>query len=71
MGAGKPVIMTDSLENSRYPDGTCIRISAGFSESAELEAVVRWAGRITGATARDRRQARQPTSVMRTRSSES
>ena len=37
-GTGKPVFMTDSLENSRYPDGTCIRISAGLSESAELEA---------------------------------
>jgi hypothetical protein len=43
MGAGKPVFITDSLENSRYPDGTCIRISAGLSESAELEAVIRWA----------------------------
>jgi hypothetical protein len=43
MGAGRPVIMTDSLENSRYPDGTCIKISAGLSEEAELEAILRWA----------------------------
>jgi hypothetical protein len=43
MGAGRPVIMTDSLENSRYPDGTCIKISAGVSEEAELEATLRWA----------------------------
>ena len=43
MGAGTPVIMTDSLENSSYPEATCIRISAGVKEEAELEAVVRWA----------------------------
>ena len=43
MGAGTPVIMTDSLENSRYPEDTCIKISAGLKEEAELEAIVRWA----------------------------
>jgi glycosyltransferase involved in cell wall biosynthesis len=42
MGAGTPVIMTDSLENSRYPEDTCIKISAGLREEAELEAMVRW-----------------------------
>jgi glycosyltransferase involved in cell wall biosynthesis len=41
MGVGKPVFMTDSIENSRYPEGTCIRISAGLSESDELEQVIR------------------------------
>ena len=49
MGLGKPVIMTDSLENSRYPEGTCIRISAGLSESDELEAVIRLAANRRGA----------------------
>jgi hypothetical protein len=43
MGAGTPVIMTDSLENASYPEGTCIRISSGIKEEAELEAIVRWA----------------------------
>jgi len=42
MGVGKPVIMTDSLENSRYPDATCIKVQAGISEAAELHALVRW-----------------------------
>jgi hypothetical protein len=42
MGMGKPVIMTDSLENSHFPDATCLKISAGLSEAAELEAMVRW-----------------------------
>jgi glycosyltransferase involved in cell wall biosynthesis len=42
MGAGKPVIMTDSIENSRYPADTCIKISAGASEEAELDAIIRW-----------------------------
>lgn len=43
MGAATPVIMTDSVENSRYPEGACIRIGSGLSESAELEAVIEWA----------------------------
>ena len=40
-GIGKPVIMTDSLENSRCPDATCIKVQAGISEAAELHALVR------------------------------
>ena len=43
MGASTPVIMTDSLENSSYPEATCIPMSAGVKEETELEAVVRWA----------------------------
>jgi hypothetical protein len=43
MGAGRPVVMTDSPENARYPEGTCIKIGAGISEEAELEVVLRWA----------------------------
>ena len=43
MGAGKAVMMTDSEENARYPEGSCIKISSGVSEAAELEAVIEWA----------------------------
>lgn len=43
MGAGMPVIMTDSLENSSYPDGACIKIRSGIGEARELRAVVEWA----------------------------
>jgi len=42
MGSGKTVVMTDSPENSRYPDGICLRISSGLSEATELEAVAGW-----------------------------
>jgi glycosyltransferase involved in cell wall biosynthesis len=40
MNAGTPVIMTDSEENSRYPTRTCVKISAGLSEEAELDAIL-------------------------------
>jgi len=43
MGAGLPVVMSDSEENSRYPEDACLRISSGLSESAELEELVAWA----------------------------
>jgi glycosyltransferase involved in cell wall biosynthesis len=43
MGAGKAVLMTDSLENSPFPEGTCIKISSGIREAAELEAILEWA----------------------------
>jgi hypothetical protein len=42
MGAGIPVILTDSEENSRFPDGTCLRVSSGLSEETELEAILGW-----------------------------
>lgn len=42
MGAGKTVMMTDSMENSCYPDATCIKVGAGISEAAELHTLVRW-----------------------------
>ena len=42
MGIGKPVVMTESAENSRYPEGSCIHIPAGISEEAQLEATIRW-----------------------------
>ena len=37
MGLGKPVLMTDSLECSRLPEGSCMRIVAG---AAELESLL-------------------------------
>ena len=40
MSVGKPVIMTDSEENSGYPPGTCIKISPGLPEEAELESIL-------------------------------
>jgi len=43
MGAGKAVMMTDSDENARFPDGTCIKISSGLSEAAELAGLTEWA----------------------------
>lgn len=36
MAAAKPVILTDSPENSDYPQETCLRVAAGPSEVAEL-----------------------------------
>jgi glycosyltransferase involved in cell wall biosynthesis len=36
MGVGKPVIVTDNPENSAFPRGAVLRVSAGVAESAEL-----------------------------------
>ena len=36
MAAAKPVILTDTAENSDYPPETCLRIAPGPSEIAEL-----------------------------------
>ena len=36
-------MMTDSLENSRYPEGRASESAPGLKEKAELEAIVRWA----------------------------
>ena len=36
MGLGKPVLMTDSPENTRYPEDACIRIPASVAERASL-----------------------------------
>jgi hypothetical protein len=42
MSIGKPVVMTESLEVSRFPEGACIRIDGGVREQAHLEEVLRW-----------------------------
>ena len=34
MGLGKPVIVTDNVENSAFPYGAVLRVSAGVAESA-------------------------------------
>ena len=36
MGLGKPVVVTDSVENSDFPDTAVLRVAAGVAESAEL-----------------------------------
>jgi glycosyltransferase involved in cell wall biosynthesis len=36
MGLAKPVILTESGEVSRFPDGTCLRVAPGVAEQAEL-----------------------------------
>ena len=36
MGMGKPVMMTESLECSRFPEGACVRIAAGAAERDSL-----------------------------------
>ena len=38
MGLGKPVMMTDSLECSRFPEDACIRIAPGAAERDSLRA---------------------------------
>ncbi|HWC98574.1 MAG TPA: hypothetical protein VG456_17560 [Candidatus Sulfopaludibacter sp.] len=36
MGIGKPVLLTESAEVSRFPEGACIRIPSGAAESDSL-----------------------------------
>jgi glycosyltransferase involved in cell wall biosynthesis len=36
MGMAKPVVVTDNAENSAFPHGAVLRVSAGVAESAEL-----------------------------------
>jgi hypothetical protein len=43
MGVATTVLMSDSLENSEYPDGTCVKITSGVAEAAEVEAFATWA----------------------------
>ncbi len=42
MGLGKPVILTDGLETSRFPRETCLRIGSGEVEEEMLEAYLIW-----------------------------
>jgi glycosyltransferase involved in cell wall biosynthesis len=36
MGRGKPVLLTDSLENTVFPEGSCLRVASGASEAESL-----------------------------------
>ena len=36
MGLGKPVLLTESVETSRFPDDACVRIPAGPAEAESL-----------------------------------
>lgn len=36
MGYSKPVILTENLENSDFPPGTCLSVASGIAEQAEL-----------------------------------
>ncbi len=36
MGYSKPVILTENLENSDFPPGTCFSVASGIAEQAEL-----------------------------------
>lgn len=42
MGIGKPVLMSAALENSGFPDASCIRIDAGPAEEDELVEFMTW-----------------------------
>src|SRR5581483_1572376 len=38
MGIGKPVLLTESEECSRFPEDACLRVAAGVCESESLRA---------------------------------
>jgi glycosyltransferase involved in cell wall biosynthesis len=42
MSIGKPVVLTDSLEVSRFPADACIRIPSGLHEQPALEETLLW-----------------------------
>ena len=42
MGLGKPVILTDGLETSRFPQSACLRADSGESEEEALLAHLLW-----------------------------
>lgn len=42
MGAGKPVIVTDSLENAGFPEDVCLRVDAGAAETEMLAHYMAW-----------------------------
>jgi glycosyltransferase involved in cell wall biosynthesis len=42
MGAGKPVLLTACVENSRFPDDACIRVDSGPAEASMLAEFMTW-----------------------------
>jgi len=45
MGVGKTVVVSDTLENARFPAGTVVRLPAGVDEAEALEWAVTWLAR--------------------------
>ena len=42
MGLGKPVILSEGLETSRFPAGSCLRLTSGPPEEEMLHAYLTW-----------------------------
>jgi glycosyltransferase involved in cell wall biosynthesis len=42
MSAGKPLLVTDGMETSRFPETACLRVDAGPAEQEMLTAWMRW-----------------------------
>jgi glycosyltransferase involved in cell wall biosynthesis len=42
MGIGKPVILSQGVEASEYPDAACIQVETGAREQAMLDAAMLW-----------------------------
>ncbi len=47
MGIGKPVMMNNGMETSRFPDPACIRVDEGVLEEEMLGAYMLWLARFT------------------------
>ena len=45
MGIGKPVILSDTPENSRWPDSACLRVDTGLAEEDMLVEFMIWLAR--------------------------
>ncbi|MFN3323968.1 MAG: glycosyltransferase family 4 protein [Bryobacteraceae bacterium] len=45
MGIGKPVVVTDGPEVSRYPEAACVRVESGACETEMLAAAMEWLAR--------------------------
>lgn len=48
MGIGKPVLMSNGLETSRFPEPACIRVDSGVEEPEMLAEYMLWMARFTG-----------------------
>jgi len=42
MGLGKPVLLTEGAETSRFPDGACARVTSGVAEQDMLSELMLW-----------------------------
>ncbi len=58
MGIGKPVLLTDCEENSRFPDTVCLRVVPGAAETASLAAQMTWLAQSRSAAREIGRRAR-------------